>query len=81
MRVDYIGTRKYEGYKYRLAEITYDQDDKSEQLKVSRIVEGMRTRGWDIDNSIAGWAACEVSDMEEYNEFKKDWKEVKKVCR
>ena len=34
-----------------------------------------------MDNGVGGWAAVEVEDMEEYKEFMKDYKEIKRAAK
>ena len=72
MRVNYKGMDK--DYKYRIAEINFEE---SESEKVKFMVAAMAERGYRID-IIDTWAACEVEDKDEYRDFMKDWKKVKK---
>ena len=74
MRVNYKGMDK--DYEYRIAEINYD--DEEESKKVEHMIKIMANKGWNIVNGVAGWASCEMADMQEYKEFMKDWKEAKK---
>ena len=62
-------------FNYRLAEINFTED---EMEKVEYMEKEMRIRGWKIDIVTDGYAQCEVTDKEEYKDFMKDWKEVKK---
>lgn len=74
MKVNYKGMSK--DYEYRIAEINYD--DEEEYEKVEHMIKIMANKGWNIVNGVAGWASCEMADMQEYKEFMKDWKEAKK---
>lgn len=83
MRVDYTGIRCKDncihGKKYRLAVISYDVDNEKEARIVERIADLMhKVYGWNVQN-IYGSAQCEVEDREEYEEFVKVYKEVKKM--
>ena len=73
MRVNYKG--RANGYDYRIAEIYYED----RELRVlERIIQLMGIYGYQIVNSVEGWAYCEVSDLEEYKEFMWAWKKAKK---
>ena len=41
----------------------------------------LEIRGWSMDNGVGGWAAVEVEDMEEYKDFMKDYKEIKRAAK
>ena len=71
MTVRYVGSR---AHKSRLAEMSY-RDDEAE--KFASVVDIMQLRGWDIDDGVFGWGACEVNDHDEYEDFLEDWQEVK----
>ena len=38
----------------------------------------MAIKGWDIVVSTDTYATCEVENIEQYKDFMRDWKEVKK---
>lgn len=73
MRVNYKGMDK--DYEYRVAEINYDEE---ESKKVEYIAKVMYIKGFEIKIVCDGYACCEVDNIEEYKNFMKDWKEVKK---
>ena len=73
MRVNYKGMDK--DFEYRLAKINYDEE---ETKKVEYMIKIMSIKGWEIKNATEEYAYCEVENIEEYKEFMKDWKEVKK---
>ena len=77
MRIEYSGNRsKWWKKGTRHAEIFYEEH---EEEKADRVIEKLRGMGWQIDNSVAGWAGCEVIDKDEFEEFKEDWKEAKSL--
>ena len=63
----------------RIAEISYDED--TEQTLLDKMKKPLEIRGWSMDNGVGGWAAVEVEDMEEYKEFMKDYKEIKRAAK
>ena len=63
----------------RIAEISYDED--TEQTLLDKMKKPLEIRGWSMDNGVGGWAAVEVEDMEEYKEFMKDYKEIKRATK
>lgn len=75
MTVNYKGMDK--DFNYRIAEINYDDD--TEQTLMNRIEQVMRIKGYEINNSVSGYATCEVEGMQEYRQFVRDYKEVKKA--
>lgn len=78
MTINYKGISK--DYEYRVAEISYNEDDKKDTELAERVAFFLkRIKGWDIDTSVSGWMVCEVENMDEYKEFKKDYKESKKM--
>ena len=64
---------------HRIAEISYDED--TEQTLLDKMKKPLEIRGWSMDNGVGGWAAVEVEDMEEYKEFMKDYKEIKRAAK
>lgn len=74
MRVDYKGMNK--NYNYRIAEISFDKE--KEQRLYNRIEQVMNIKGWNLCNAAEGWSVCEVDNFDEYKDFVKDYKEVKK---
>ena len=74
MTVNYVGRSK--DYYYRIAEINYDDD--TEQKLMDKVQEKLCSKGYNVVNAVAGWASCEVEDMEEYKGFVRDYKEAKK---
>lgn len=77
MTVNYKGMDK--DFNYRLAEINYNED--TEQRIISRIEQVMRIKGYEINQVTDGYASCEVDSMDEYREFVKDYKDVKKAVK
>lgn len=77
MKLYYVGNR---ANKVRLAEMSYDKD--TEMDRFLRITSCLRTEyNWNIDDGVAGWAAVRVMDRCEFNEFKRDFNEVKKMFK
>ena len=74
MRVDY--KRMNKNYNYRIAEISFDKE--KEQRLYNRIEQVMNIKGWNLCNAAEGWSVCEVDNFDEYKDFVKDYKEVKK---
>ena len=66
-------------YNYRVAEIFFD--DETEQKIYDRIEKVMKIRGWELNQVTNGYASCKVDNMEEYRDFVKDYKEVKKSVK
>lgn len=77
MRVCYKGMNK--NYNYRIAEINFDKE--KEQILYDRIEQVMNIKGWNLCNAIEGWSVCEVDNFNEYKDFVKDYKEVKKSVK
>ena len=77
MTVNYKGTDKDFGY--RLAEINFDEY--TEQTLMDRIEEAMNIKGYALNQVTNGYASCEVENMNEYKQFVKDYKEVKKSVK
>ncbi len=77
MTVNYKGMDK--NFNYRLAEINFD--DEKEQRLMDRIEQVMRIKGYEINQVTDGYAACEVESMDEYKDFVRDYKEVKKAVK
>ena len=78
MTINYKGATK--DYDYRIAEISYNDEDKKEKELIDRLVFFMnRIKGWDLTNVTAGWAVCEVENKKEYELFKADYKKAKKM--
>ena len=77
MTVSYKG--KDADYNYRIAEIFFD--DETEQKIYERIEKVMKIRGWELNQVTNGYASCKVDNMEEYRDFVKDYKEVKKSVK
>lgn len=73
MRVNYKGMDSE--YNYRMAEISYTE--KEENL-MKRIEKVMNIHGWNLNIITDGYASCEVNDKDEYNDFVRDYKDVKK---
>lgn len=80
MTVTYRGEQKC-GSKtlHRIAEIAYDEE--KERLLMAKMIRPLELKGWNIDDSVEGWAAVEVEDMEEYKAFVSDYKAVKKSAK
>lgn len=77
MKLYYVGNR---ANKTRLAEMSYNKD--TEMDRFLRITSYLRTEyNWNIDDGVAGWAAVPVMDRDEFNEFKRDFNEVKKMFK
>lgn len=73
MRVNYKGMDK--DYEYRIAEISFDEEEFNKVCYISKV---MAIKGWDIVVSTDTYATCEVENIEQYKDFMRDWKEVKK---
>lgn len=72
MTIKYVGNRAFEK---RLAEFSYNE---KEEKKADLIIELLRDCGYKVDDGVYGWAAIVVEDREEYEDVKKDYKEIKK---
>lgn len=78
MTINYKGCDK--DFEYRLAEITFDEDSKKESELAERLAFFLeKVKGYSVDHVTDGYMTCEVEDMNEYKEFKKDYKEAKKM--
>lgn len=77
MTVNYKGTDK--DFNYRLAEISFDED--KEQVLMDKIQKVMNIKGYALNQVTSGYASCEVDSMEEYKDFVRDYKEVKKSAK
>ena len=76
MTINYVGNRQYDE---RLAEFSYKE---SETVLAERVFGFLtKVKGWDIDTSVAEWAACVVEDRREYEILAKEYKEAKKMIR
>lgn len=74
MTVNYKGQDA--SYKYRIAEINFSENEFS---KIERIAKVMEIKGYNIDIVTREYALCEVYDMNDYKDFMKEWKQVKKA--
>lgn len=80
MTVTYKGRTK--DFDYRIAEINFDDENEKEQTVVNRAIFFMeRIKGYKIDVPVAGYATCEVEDMDEFKTFAKDWREAVKSIK
>lgn len=79
MRVFYKGQNQ--NFKYRLAEIGYDDWDDKERTFLENTAELMKEYGWNINICGSGYASCEVDDIDDFRSFMEDWKECKKIAR
>lgn len=77
MTVNYKGMDK--DFNYRLAEINFDED--TEQRIMNRIEQVMRIKGYEINQVTDGYASCKVDSMDEYKDFVREYKEVKKAVK
>jgi hypothetical protein len=76
MTVNYKGAER--DFNYRLAEISYNEN---ETRLMQRMEQVLNIRGWNVNIITDGYASCVVEDREEYAEFVKDYKEVKKAVK
>lgn len=79
MRVSYKG--QDQDFRYRVAEIAYDDYDDKEQTLLENTAELMKDRGWNINICGCGYASCEVDDIDDFRSFMSDWKECKRIAR
>lgn len=79
MRVLYKGQAP--GFRYRLAEISYDDYDDKERTLLENTAELMKECGWNIYICGCGYASCEVEDIDDFRSFMEDWKECKRNAR
>lgn len=78
MTIRYKGMTK--DYEYRVAEINFDEDNKKEKILAERLAFFLENvKGYSIDCPVEGYMICEVENMDEYKEFKRDYKEAKKM--
>jgi hypothetical protein len=68
-------------YNYRVAEISYSDEDEKTVNLLCEISDLMSERGWKIDIVGSGYACCEVDDRDDFNNFMEDWKDCKKIAR
>lgn len=76
MTVNYKGADR--DFNYRLAEISYNEN---ETRLMQRMEQVLNIRGWNVNIITDGYASSVVEDREEYAEFVKDYKEVKKSVK
>lgn len=76
MTVNYKGIN--EDYNYRVAEICYTEE---EEILLNKMCKPLELKGWDIENGVEGYATVKVDNMDEYKDFVKDYKEVKKSAK
>ncbi len=77
MRVNYKGMDK--DFDYRLAEINFDEN--TEQTLMDKIEKVMNIKGYALNQVTNGYASCEVENIEEYKQFVRDYKDVKKSAK
>ena len=79
MKLSYVGNRNriYSNGK-RYAEIEYS--DKEED-RAKKICQELRNLGWNVDDSVENWGACQVEDRAEFDDFMDDWKKLKKQIK
>ena len=74
MKIEYKGINPEENRNYREAWITYDEEREEEKaIKVLGLLECM---GWEIYTE-EGWSIIRVSDKEEYEMVRADYKKAK----
>ena len=74
MKIEYKGINSEENRNYREAWITYDEEREEEKaIKVLGLLECM---GWKIYTE-EGWSIIRVSDKEEYEMVRADYKKAK----
>lgn len=79
MTINYKGYDK--DFEYRLAEINFDEENKKESKLAKRLVFFLENvKGYSIDHPVEGYMTCEVENMDEYKEFKKDYKGERGKC-
>lgn len=77
MTISYKGADK--NLNWRLAEISFKDE---EWTLLERMQKLLNIKGWTDFNIVTdGYAACTVNDIEEYKEFVKDYKEVKRCIK
>lgn len=79
MRISYKGTD--EDFKYRLAEISFDDDNENETKLFNTMLKLLEIRGWDVEVVTTCYAIVQVDDYEQYEAFKEDYKEIKHACK
>lgn len=78
MTINYKGISN--DYKYRIAEISYNEDDKKDTELAERVTFFLeKIEGWNIEVSVPGWMFCEVESMDEHKDLKRLYKEAKKM--
>lgn len=78
MTIGYKGMTK--DYEYRIAEINFNEDNEKEKTLAERLIFFLKNvKGYSIDYSIYGYITYQVENMDEYKEFKRDYKEAKKM--
>ena len=79
MKVTYKGMNENEGYKYRQAEVEWDDENEREETLFNRIYFAIhRVDGWDLIHDCQGHAYCEVEDMDEFKMFANDFRKWRK---
>lgn len=78
MIVNYKGATEDSNF-YRLAEIGFDEE--KELALLERMAKVLEIKGWTIDIPTDGYACCEVDNYDEYKDFVRDYKEVKKSIK
>lgn len=77
MTINYKGMDK--DYNYRVAEISWDDDNKKENILIDRLETFMyKVHGYNMD-VFSGYAIIEVSDRNEYKEVVGIYKKAKKM--
>lgn len=79
MRVSYKG--QDQDFRYRVAEISYDDYDDKERTLLENTTELMECHGWHINICGCGYASCEVDNIDDFRSFMEDWKECKRIAR
>ena len=78
MTISYKGCDK--NFKYRLAEINFCEENEREAELAQRLVFFLKNvKGYSINHAVEGYITCEVEDMNEYKDFKRDYREAKKM--
>lgn len=76
MNINYKGMDA--NYKYRVVEINFDNTSQKLYDKIEKV---MNIKGWKLTQVTDGYALCEIDSYEEYKEFVRDYKEVKKSAK
>lgn len=83
MTIQYTGTKATAEFKVpaRMAEFYYNDENERDVKIAEHVIKVLRIRGYQVDDSVSGWASIRVLDRSEYDALVQEYKEIKKSAQ